>query len=129
MRTRTLRNGLNGLGCEQNLQVAAGMLVALLTLNGCTSEIKDTPSDVSVGALCTGVQLSRSPSTLAVTGTVTFTASNTTCAAGETPQYRFQYRQNSLNESGTTTGGGWTTVQNWSTSPTLVLNTNTLASG
>lgn len=90
---------------------------ALTIVGGCGHPGLGEDVESLSAAACTGVQLSRTPDSPGPAGTVvTLTAAGASCAMGETPEYRFFYRQDGATAK-------WTLIRDWSTEASFAWNT------
>src|SRR4051812_37787583 len=74
----------------------AKLLVVIVGLMGCTESHETLDVASGESALCTGVTFSVSPATMPITGLVTLTGTSS-CAGGETAQYKFAFHQEGAN--------------------------------
>ena len=104
-------------------QAALAVCLALcgLLLGGCGAAGEDESVESTSQAVCAAVSLSAPTTAQPIGSTILLSASEATCAVGETPQYRFLARR-----EGTTIN---TVIQDWSSSRTASWDTTGLSSG
>jgi alpha-tubulin suppressor-like RCC1 family protein len=96
-------------------------LCTTLFVAGCSASNGSEDVASVQGALCSGTTLTASPTgSVGVGGTVTLTASSTTCGGGESAEYAYFYYD---------AAGTFTRIQDWSTSTTANWNTTGVTSG
>ncbi|MCA9178676.1 MAG: hypothetical protein KDB14_29645, partial [Planctomycetales bacterium] len=107
---------------EIRFRYLAALAVLLVTITGCGGAADPDTTEVASSYLCSGAKLSASPAAPADPGMqVTLTASNTACAAGETPEFKFSYQRDGV--------APWTVVQDYSASASANWDTTGLPSG